>query len=173
MSLFFSILRSPNSTEITKLLLNNNTSICLCMLFAMTSKVRKKRKNLSKSGKPKISKKCQKSGRSSALSKDLLYRKTWQVCTSGRNIYYSITFWSSDLNPHFDFPLDCAASLTIFFPSTGPRLIVLFWRNSMKLLLYKCGNSSVKNKKGIEVEKKCNRTDYSNVIHKSAKVHTL
>ena len=35
----FSILTSPNSTEITKLLLNNNTSIiCQCMLFAMTSK---------------------------------------------------------------------------------------------------------------------------------------
>ena len=37
----FSVSTSPNSTEITKLVLN----ICLCMLFAMTSKVRKKRKN--------------------------------------------------------------------------------------------------------------------------------
>ena len=41
----FSILTSPNSTEIPKLILNNNTSICLCIVFAMTSKVRKKRKN--------------------------------------------------------------------------------------------------------------------------------
>ena len=29
--LIFSVLTSPNSTEITKLVLNNNTSICLCM----------------------------------------------------------------------------------------------------------------------------------------------
>ena len=41
----FSVLTSPNSKDITKLVLNNNTSICTCMLFAMTSKVRKKRKN--------------------------------------------------------------------------------------------------------------------------------
>ena len=41
----FSILTSPNSTEITKLVLNNNTSICLSMLFAITSKVRKKQKH--------------------------------------------------------------------------------------------------------------------------------
>ena len=44
MSLFCSISTSPNITEITKLILNNNTSICLCIVFAMTSKVRKKRK---------------------------------------------------------------------------------------------------------------------------------
>ena len=37
---------SPQSTEITTLVLNRKTSICLCMLFAMTSKVRKKRKNI-------------------------------------------------------------------------------------------------------------------------------
>ena len=41
----FSVLTSPNSTEIMKLVLNNNTSICLCMLFAMSSNVWKKRKN--------------------------------------------------------------------------------------------------------------------------------
>ena len=41
----FFVLTSPNSTEITKLVQNNNISIYLCMLFAMTSKVRKKRKN--------------------------------------------------------------------------------------------------------------------------------
>ena len=44
MNLFFSVSTSPNSTEIMKLILNNNTSICLCIVFAMTSKVRKKRK---------------------------------------------------------------------------------------------------------------------------------
>ena len=27
---YFSVLTSPNSTEITKLVLNNNVSICLC-----------------------------------------------------------------------------------------------------------------------------------------------
>ena len=73
----FSVLTSPNSTEITKLVLNNNTSICLyIMLFAITSKVWKKWKNFKinrengrfKNNRPK-------SGRS------LLYRKTWQVCT--------------------------------------------------------------------------------------------
>ena len=41
----FSVLTS-NSTEITKLVLNNNTSIYLCMLFTMTSKVRENWKNL-------------------------------------------------------------------------------------------------------------------------------
>ena len=63
----FSVLKSPNSTEITKLILNNNTSICLCMLYVMTSKVRKKRKNF------KINRK---GGR---LKKSLkaVYRKTW------------------------------------------------------------------------------------------------
>ena len=40
-----SVLTSPNSTELTKLALNNHTSICLCMVFAMASKVRKKGKN--------------------------------------------------------------------------------------------------------------------------------
>ena len=41
----FSVSTSPNSTEITKLVLNNNTFICLSMLCAMTSKVWKKLKN--------------------------------------------------------------------------------------------------------------------------------
>ena len=41
----FSRLTSPNSTEITKPILNNNTSICLCIVFAMPSKVWKKRIN--------------------------------------------------------------------------------------------------------------------------------
>ena len=41
----FSVSTSPNSTKITKLVLNNNTSICLCTLFAVTNKVRIKRKN--------------------------------------------------------------------------------------------------------------------------------
>ena len=45
MSLFFPVLTSPNSTEITKLVRNNNISICLCLLFAMTSKVQKKQKH--------------------------------------------------------------------------------------------------------------------------------
>ena len=68
----FSVLTSRNSTEIMKLALNNHTSIlCLCMLFAMASKVRKKGKNFKinlESGR--IKKKITKS-RSSALSKDL------------------------------------------------------------------------------------------------------
>ena len=62
---------SPNSTEITKLLLNNNTSICLCMSFAMTSKVRKKRKNFQINRESGRSQKMPKNGISSALSKDL------------------------------------------------------------------------------------------------------
>ena len=62
MSLFFSVLTSLNSTDITKLVLNNNTSICTCMLFAMTSKFRKKRmKFQNKSEKQKIFKKLPKS----------------------------------------------------------------------------------------------------------------
>ena len=71
----FSILISPYSTEITKLLLNNNISICLCMLFAMTSKVRKKRKNL------KINWESGRFLKNAKKAEDLpLYRKTWQVC---------------------------------------------------------------------------------------------
>ena len=70
----FSVSTSPNSTEITKLILNNNTSICLCIVFAMTSRpnVRKKRNNFKINRKGGIFlKKPQKSGRSSALSEDL------------------------------------------------------------------------------------------------------
>ena len=72
MSLFFSVLTSPNSTEITKLVLNNNTSICLRMLFAMISKVRKKRKNfkINHNG-GRLKKKFAKIGRSYVLSEDL------------------------------------------------------------------------------------------------------
>ena len=71
----FSISTSPNSTEITKLLLNNNTSICQCMLFAMTSKVRKKRKNF------KINRESGRFKKNAKKAEDLqLYRKTWQVC---------------------------------------------------------------------------------------------
>ena len=36
-SLFFSVLTSPNRTEITKMVLNNNTSICLCIAFSIYS----------------------------------------------------------------------------------------------------------------------------------------
>ena len=34
-------------------------------------------------------------------------------------------FWSADLNPTFDSPLDCAALLTIL-PSMGTRLVVYY-----------------------------------------------
>ena len=69
-----SVSTSPNRTEITKLVLNNNNYICLCIVFAMTSKVWKKWKNF------KINRK---SGRlkNSLKAEDLpFYRKTWQVC---------------------------------------------------------------------------------------------
>ena len=70
---FFSVLTSPNSTEITKLVLNNNTSICLC-LFAITSKVRKKWKNL------KINRESGRFPKNGQKAEDLpLYLKTWQV----------------------------------------------------------------------------------------------
>ena len=42
---YFSVLTSPNGTEITKPVLNNNTFIWLYMLFAMISQVWKKRRN--------------------------------------------------------------------------------------------------------------------------------
>ena len=71
MSLSFSVSTSPNSTEITKRVLNNNTSMCLCMSFRRTSKVRKKRKNLKINREAGRLKKLPKNGRSSDLSKDL------------------------------------------------------------------------------------------------------
>ena len=76
MSLFFKVLTSPNRTEITKLVPNNNTStISLYMLFAMTSKVWKNRKNFKINRKGRSFKKnLLKSGRSSALSEDLAGR---------------------------------------------------------------------------------------------------
>ena len=67
MSQFFPVLTSPNSTEITKPVLNNNTS----MLFAMPSKIRKKRKNFKINRKDEDFKKFHKTGISSALSEDL------------------------------------------------------------------------------------------------------
>ena len=71
----FSVLTSPNSTEIMKLARNNHTSIlCLCMLFAMASKVRKKGKNF------KINRESGRIKKKSLKAEDLpLYRKTWQV----------------------------------------------------------------------------------------------
>ena len=74
----FSVSTSPNSTEITKLILNNNTSICLCIVFAMTSKVRKKLKNF------KINRKGGRFSKNTKKAEDFpLYRKTWQVCNLG------------------------------------------------------------------------------------------
>ena len=68
----FSVLTSPNSTEITKLVLNINTSICLCIWFVMASKVRKKRKNLKINRKRRsLKEKLRKSGRFSTLSEYL------------------------------------------------------------------------------------------------------
>ena len=76
MSPFFSVSTSPNRNNET--VLNNNTSIRLCIVFAMTSKVRKKRKNfkinLEGEGLKKNSLKAEhlpQSGTSSALSEDL------------------------------------------------------------------------------------------------------
>ena len=61
--------------SITKPVLNNNTFICLCILFAMPSKVRKKPKNL------KINRKGRNKLKKSLKTEDLrLYWKTWQVC---------------------------------------------------------------------------------------------
>ena len=70
---FFPVLASPNSREITKLILNNNTSICISttMLFAMISKVRKKQNNLKINLEGGGLNKLPKSGRSPALSEDL------------------------------------------------------------------------------------------------------
>ena len=63
----------------TKLVLNNNKSKCLCRLpgisFAMTSKVRIKRKNF------KINREGGRFKKISLKAEDLpLYRKTWQIC---------------------------------------------------------------------------------------------
>ena len=60
----FSVSTSPNSTEITKL-------ICLCIVFATTSKGRKKLKNFQMN---------RKDGRFKTHTKKAEYRKTWQVC---------------------------------------------------------------------------------------------
>ena len=73
-----SVLTSTNSTYISKPVLNNNTSEWLCMLFAMTSKVRKKRKNFKINRKGEILKK------KTLKAEDIpLYRKTWLVCITG------------------------------------------------------------------------------------------
>ena len=57
------------------LVLNNNISICLCMLFAMTSKVWKKKKNFTINRIGGTLKK------NPQKAEDLpLYRKSWQVC---------------------------------------------------------------------------------------------
>ena len=99
MSLFFSVLTSPNSTEITKLVLNNNTSICLRMLFAMISKVRKKRKNF------KINHNGGRLKKNSLKSEDLTsYRKTWQVwyCSIDRSIFL---FFFPGLSRHLGSPV--------------------------------------------------------------------
>ena len=70
----FSVSTSPNSTEIMKLVLNNNTSNVYLLLF-MTSKVWKKRKNF------KINRKGGRFSKNHKKAEDLpLYRKTWQVC---------------------------------------------------------------------------------------------
>ena len=72
MSQFFSISTSQNRTEISKLVVNNKSYIGLCILFAMTSKVRKKRNNL------KINRKGGRFSKNSLKTEDLqLYRKTW------------------------------------------------------------------------------------------------
>ena len=69
---YFSVLTSPNSTKITKPVLNNNTFICLSILFAVTSIVRKKRKNFKiNRDSERFQKKRSKRRRSSALSEDL------------------------------------------------------------------------------------------------------
>ena len=71
---YFSVLTPPNSTETTKLVLNNNISICLCMLFSKTSKVRKKRKNFI------LNRESGRFPKDGQNAEDLpLYRKTWQV----------------------------------------------------------------------------------------------
>ena len=77
MSPYFSISTSPNHTEITKLVLNNINYIHegLGSLFAVTSKVRKKRKNF------KINRKVKRFSKK-FLSKAedlLLYRKAWHI----------------------------------------------------------------------------------------------
>ena len=75
----FSVLTISNSTEIAKLVLNNDISICLCMSFAMTSKVWKKRKNF------KINRESGRFPKNGQKAEDLpLYWKTWQVCTATR-----------------------------------------------------------------------------------------
>ena len=69
----FSVSSSPNSTEITKLVLNQHFN--MSMFFAMTSKVRKKRKNF------KINRKAGRFSKNTKKAEDLpLYQKTWQVC---------------------------------------------------------------------------------------------
>ena len=53
----FPLWHHQSSTEITKLVLNNNTSLCLRMLFAMNSKVLKKVENFKMNRKGGILKK--------------------------------------------------------------------------------------------------------------------
>ena len=73
---YFSVSTSPNSTEITKLVLNNNTFISI--LFAVTSIVRKKRNFKINRESGWFKKKRPKSGRSSVLSEDLA--DLWWYC---------------------------------------------------------------------------------------------
>ena len=90
---YFSVSTSSKSTEITKLILNNNTSICLCIVFAMTSKVRKKLKNF------KVNRKGRRFKKNTKKVQDLpLYRKTCQVCM------FSPETYSKTCMPHVDMP---------------------------------------------------------------------
>ena len=67
----FSITKQHRNNETGRPLLNNSTSICLSMLFAMTSKVLNKQNNFKINREGGIFKKIPKIERSPALSEDL------------------------------------------------------------------------------------------------------
>ena len=85
---YFSVLTSPKRTEITKPVLNNNTSIRLT--FSITTKVRKKRKNLKINLKGGRLKKLLKS-RSSALSEDWLGLKLPEPHVNGEDLLHVVS----------------------------------------------------------------------------------
>ena len=86
---YFSVLTSPKRTEITKPVLNNNTSIRLT--FSITTKVRKKRKNLKINLKGGRLKKLLKSRRSSALSEDWLGLKLPEPHVNGEDLLHVVS----------------------------------------------------------------------------------
>ena len=91
----FFVSTSLNSTQITKLILNNNTSN-VYILFSMTSRIRKKRKNFKINRKGGILK-------NSLNTEDIpLYRKTWQVSERRGRSSFSLYVLASRISVLYD-----------------------------------------------------------------------